>query len=209
MRKRKAGKNKGVEKEGLIIFIKNPEKGKVKTRLAAEVGEEKALQIYRSLLRKVRKLTGAYPVRRFLFYSRFIDRQDEWGEEGFHKHLQEGADLGIRMQQAFGIALQQVERAVIIGSDCPELSSDHLDEAFQALREKEVAIGPARDGGYYLLGLREPSPFLFEKMTWSTSQVFQETMERIKSRKKTVHVLPVLSDIDYASDWENYGRSLL
>jgi rSAM/selenodomain-associated transferase 1 len=198
-----------VEKEGLIIFIKNPEKGKVKTRLAAEVGEEKALQIYRSLLRKVRKLSGDYPVRRFLFYSRFIDRQDEWTEDLFQKHLQEGAGLGERMHNAFEIAFQQVERAVIIGSDCPELSSDHLDEAFQALRDKEVAIGPAQDGGYYLLGLKTPSPFLFEKMTWSTSQVFRETMERIKNRKKTVHVLPALSDIDYASDWEEYRRRLL
>jgi rSAM/selenodomain-associated transferase 1 len=194
-----------LEEEGLIIFIRNPEKGKVKTRLAAEVGEERALAIYQALLGHVRLVSKAFSCRRLLYYSHFVDREDEWSSRFFSKRQQRGKDLGDRMNQAFIETLKEAERAVIIGSDCPLLSTVHLQEAFSRLSEKDYVVGPAEDGGYYLLGMKEPSSFLFENMKWSTPDVCRQTLDRIRQKGKSVHILPTLSDVDYASDWEKYG----
>jgi len=189
----------------LIIFIKNPQLGKVKTRLAVSIGSDAALAVYHKLCQHTRQTVLGVEVERQLYYSDFIDRHDAWKEGQFVKHQQVGSDLGARMNQAFQDSLKQGNRAVIIGSDCPQLTADLLRDAFQALVEHPFVLGPAQDGGYYLLGMREPCPGLFHNMEWSTEKVTEMTLQRIHEQKKSCFLLPILSDIDTIEDWEKWG----
>lgn len=190
----------------ILILIKNPVKGKAKTRLAATVGEEEALRIYKELLAHTRRITTPLvDVHRYLLYSDFIDTVDEWSEELYEKHLQRGADLGERMNNGFHMALRKFKKSVIIGGDCPQLSMDLLEQAFEQLNHHDIVIGPAIDGGYYLLGMKEKHPYLFENMNWSTAEVAQTTIDRIKSKGLSYYTLPPLSDVDREEDWKKYG----
>jgi hypothetical protein len=194
----------------LLLFIKNPIPGKTKTRLAAEVGDEMALKMYHILTDYTREQAlGLKGVDRFLYYSNEITRGDSWQEDKFHKRLQHGGDLGDRMEAAFAAAFADGHRKVIIiGSDCPGITTDYLEEAFRSLDEVDIVIGPALDGGYTLLGMRHPMPALFQDMAWSTEEVLPETLARAKAAARTVHQLSPLSDVDYLEDWLSYGWSL-
>jgi len=189
----------------LLIFIKNAEKGKVKTRLAKTVGDEKALQIYEALLTHTLNVALAVSADRLLFYSNFIVENDAWNSADFQKYVQQGNDLGARMQHGFSEALQAHDKAIIIGSDCASLTSDIVQEAFAKLDDYPYVLGPAMDGGYYLLGMREYTPELFQDIAWSTDEVAATTLEKIKAIGKTCYHLPILSDIDYWEDWQKYG----
>ena len=192
----------------LLIFIKNPEKGKVKTRLARDLGDDKALQIYRALLAHTREVALSVSAERFLFYSEYVPESDDWPASGFDKRLQKGADLGERMYRAFVQVLERHERAVIIGSDCPQLQASIVEEAFARLEEFPVVLGPAEDGGYYLLGLHRPEPSLFHDISWSTESVLEQTLQRVAALGQEAFLLPRLSDVDRAADWERYGWEL-
>ena len=185
----------------LIIFIRNPVLGKVKTRLAREIGEEQALKIYKHLLDHTRSITTMLPVDKFVFYEDFINQADAWKMPSYQKKMQSGDSLGMRMENAFadlfGMGYQQV---MIIGSDCLELTSAHLLEAFDRLRQHEVVIGPALDGGYYLLGMTNLLPDIFRNKRWSTDQVFQDTLTDLQRLQIDYKLFPVLSDIDTKSD---------
>jgi len=193
------------KKRALITFIKNPVKGTVKTRLAADVGDDKALLIYRELMRHTREIARKIDAHRLLFYGSHIDNQDKWPADEFDKQVQPEGDLGKRMETAFRIALDQAESAIIIGSDCASLTPEIVNEAFQKLSETDVVLGPAMDGGYYLLGMKEVHGFLFRNMIWSTDQVFTETTRRLEKAGMRYETVATLSDIDYAEDWEKYG----
>jgi len=192
-------------KQALLTFIKNPEKGKVKTRLAKTVGEEKALAIYKALLAHTRKIALAITTDRFLFYSQHINPADNWSEKDFRKRVQANGDLGVKMQEAFRHVFQTHQKVVIIGSDCASLTPAIVQTAFEQLDQHDFVIGPALDGGYYLLGMNSFYPAVFEEITWSTATVLEETLTRIRSIQKSVYLLPALSDIDYEEDWEKYG----
>ena len=194
-----------IEDKTLILFIRNPEKGKVKTRLAKGVGEEKALRIYQALLEHTRRQALAVEARRLLFYADYVNRGDAWKEADFEKHLQEGEDLGARMQHSFEVALRQARSALIVGSDIAQLSARIIEDAFRQLQTHDFVVGPAKDGGYYLLGMKAPTPTLFQGIEWSTTTVFAETIAIIEGMGKTCALAPELSDIDYAEDWERYG----
>lgn len=191
--------------KALLIFIKNPELGKVKTRLAETLGDPKALKIYLSLLAYTRQVALKVSAERYLFYSRYVENQDEWSPLDFHKLTQEGEDLGVRMLNAFQLSLSRHQKAVIIGSDCATLTSDIIEDAFLKLDEVDCVIGPATDGGYYLLGMREVQPELFQQIPWSTENVRSLTIRRIKKSGRTYALLPELSDIDREEDWKKYG----
>ena len=198
-------------KNALLIFIKNPVKGRVKTRLARTVGDEKALEIYLELS----KITRMYAemlrdVQCYVFYSDHIDFTDDWRESHFIKRVQTGRDLGERMFHAFENVLKHHEKVCIIGSDCPTLTNKEMQQAFDALGAHDFVIGPSTDGGYYLLGMSNTATassendsvgYLFEEMPWSTARVFAETRERILQHEKTPAVLPELTDIDEEADW--------
>jgi len=190
--------------EGLIIFIKNPELGKCKTRLAATIGDEKALVVYKNLLKHTRKVSSEVDLNRYLFYAQNIDTNDEWSEAKFNKQLQHSGDLGQRMHDAFSLVLQHERKAIIIGSDCPEINAVVIQQAIIDLENYDYVIGPTYDGGYYLLGMKTPSNFLFENMTWSTDSVFDETVKRIKLEGKTYCILPKMSDLDYEEDLNKF-----
>ncbi|NNE27994.1 MAG: glycosyltransferase [Saprospiraceae bacterium] len=189
----------------LLIFIKNPELGKVKTRLAKDVGPAKALEIYNDLLEHTRNITVATNAHRILFYSSHIDLQDQWPSDIFEKRLQVQGDLGEKMVHAFQTGFQKAKKVVIIGSDCPQLSTNEIEKAFTTLDQKDVVIGPALDGGYYLLGMKSLQVNLFQGIPWSTEKVADLTLEKVLDSGKTCHLLKPLSDIDYLEDWQTFG----
>jgi rSAM/selenodomain-associated transferase 1 len=192
-----------VNKNALIILLRNPQLGCVKTRLAAKIGDEGALRVYNALLDYTRSLTCEINSSRLLFYSNFIDNNDSWDDRLFIKFLQEGNSFGARMCRAFKAALKEHDKAVIIGSDCIELTPDIIEDAFNKLNEFDIVIGPAKDGGYYLLGLKKVYPELFLNKEWSTSSVFDDTLADIKKLGVNYYLLPVLSDIDDFEDFKN------
>lgn len=199
----------------LIIFIKNPVKGHVKTRLAAAIGEEKAYDVYEELVRITREAVvgNGEPelkyLHRWVFYSKFIDDDDEWPIPLFHKFLQEGEGLGGKMESAFKKAFNSgARKVVIVGSDCAEITSQIIIDAYKALDDYDFVIGPANDGGYYLLGMKELHPDVFRDKTWSTWSVLSDTLESISRLKKTVHQLPELIDVDYEEDLEKVRHLL-
>jgi len=200
--------NLTMKEKALITFIKNPVKGTVKTRLAADVGDDKALLIYLELMQHTRKVAQQIDAHRLLYYGSHINEEDDWPMEEFDKYVQPDGDLGKRMQTAFRKALDKAEAAIIIGSDCASLTPGIVNEAFDKLATKDVVLGPALDGGYYLLGMKQTHDFLFRNMIWSTDQVFTETTRRIEKAGLSYDTVATLSDIDYAEDWEKYGWSI-
>lgn len=200
------------KKERLLIFIKNPKAGKVKTRLAATLGDEKALEVYKALTAYTQKITEEVDVNRQVWYSSFIDEADTWSEKHYEKKLQIGNDLGARMNNAFDEAFNQgCEKVVIIGSDCPGLTSNHINKAFSKLDDKDCVIGPSEDGGYYLLGLSKKLSELFINREWSTESVLEEAVDTLNFHEFSVELLEELNDIDNEEDLKksNFKSELL
>lgn len=193
-------------KNVLLIFIRNPELGKVKTRLARLAGDAEALRIYRILLDKTRRAALEADALRLLFYSESPPASgDDWPPEHFLKFRQTPGDLGVRMAAAFRQAFEAgAEKVLIVGSDCPELDGATLMLAFQALDGSDFVLGPSTDGGYYLLGMKRFEAVVFSGIAWSTSAVLEQTMERIKGTGNSCALLPELSDIDEWEDWTRY-----
>ncbi|WP_207428996.1 TIGR04282 family arsenosugar biosynthesis glycosyltransferase [Pedobacter sp. SYSU D00535] len=190
----------------LIIFVKNLQMGKVKTRLAATVGEEKAYAIYSYLLKYTYRTAERVNADKYVFYSDFIPEQDL---HRFSSQLQSGQDLGERMKNAFRQILDAgYKKAVIIGSDSLEITSKIVDQAFSALEESEVVIGPATDGGYYLLGMKFLHEELFEDIPWSSADVLKKTMRAVKLNGHTHTLLTELSDIDEEQDWLRFAANV-
>lgn len=181
-----------------MIFMKNPVKGKVKTRLASTIGDDKALEIYNILLHQTLTVTSEIQTcDKAIFYSDFIDENDLWSERTNQKYLQNGMDLGKRMKNAFDISFKNgYEKIIIIGTDCYDLSAEIIEEGFQKLNVNDVVIGPAADGGYYLIGMKYPHKQLFENIVWSTENVLADTLHILQQSQLTHHLLPVLTDID-------------
>lgn len=188
-----------MEKTALLIFQKNPELGKVKTRLAAGIGDLKALEIYRNLIQLTFQEAEKTGFDVLVFHSSFIPETD--GGFGFQAFLQKGKDLGERMENAFHeVFAMGFSKAIIIGTDCPELSTEILLEAESKLETNEVVIGPAEDGGYYLLGMSEFYPELFRSINWSTDSVFKNTIDRAEAKSLKTGLLIRLNDLDNEED---------
>lgn len=191
---------------GLLTFIKNPIKGKAKTRLAATVGDDEALRIYKELLKHTRQIATNIPVNRYLFYAFFIDKNDDWSNDDFQKFLQIDGGLGDKMKDGFQkVFADGNQKVIIIGSDCASLTPEIVLDAFQQLDNHDFVIGPADDGGYYLLGMNSFEPTVFDHVTWSTETVLSQTITNIKTLNKNHALLTVLSDIDYEEDWKKHG----
>lgn len=192
-------------KQALIIFARNPIRGKVKTRLAATMGEEKALSIYCTLLEHTVKITQQLFCDRYVFYADGISLNDHWLDNVYVKRNQADGDLGTRMHHAFDTLFQEsYDQIIIIGTDCFELTEDILQHAFTALQNYETVIGPSADGGYYLLGMRQFYPFLFEEKTWSSDTVYSSTIEQLEMHQISYKQLPILNDIDTEEDWKQH-----
>jgi uncharacterized protein len=186
-------------KNALIIFVRNPVLGKVKTRLAATIGNEKALQVYIHLLQHTKSITQNLLVAKFVFFSDEINDNDIW--KGYEKRSQSGNDLGERMENAFEeLFAAGYKNICIIGSDCYELTTEIIEEAFEKLNSIDVVIGAAKDGGYYLLGMNNATKKMFSNVEWSTAKVFTQTMQLITQQKLSCFVLTVLNDVDEEKD---------
>lgn len=193
-------------KSVLLIFTKNPELGKCKTRLASTLGDEKALSIYKQLLIHTKRFTELLEVEKNVYYSNVIPESDIWSTASFDKKLQSEGDLGNKMSSAFeNVFNNGYKKAVIIGSDCAEINEEDLEKAFKSLDTNDVVIGPALDGGYYLLGMRNYYPFLFEDKSWSTPHLINETLDDLIKHDKSFELLEKKSDIDYEEDLKRSG----
>lgn len=183
----------------MIIFVRNPILGKVKTRIAVTAGNEKALAVYKLLLLHTKEVADKLPCTKFVFYADYINSGDLWN--GYEKHLQMPGDLGSRMQQAFATVFAAGYRqACIIGSDCYELTTETIEQAFVSLDDNDAVIGPARDGGYYLLGLKKMMGEIFENKPWGSGSVYRDTTADFKKAGISYATLPVLNDVDRAED---------
>lgn len=186
----------------LIIFVRKPELGKVKTRLAATIGDENALKVYNDLLSHTCIITKGLSVDKYAFYSEQATGEDLWSKNGFHRKEQEGIELGKKMENAFeNLGNEGYEKIIIIGSDCFELEESLIREAFDQLDKNDVVIGPANDGGYYLLGMKKIYSFLFRNKKWSTDSVCNDTLQDIHEHNLSCYQLPVLTDVDTEEDY--------
>ena len=185
----------------LIIFVKNPELGKVKTRLAKTIGDEKALYIYKLLLEQTFQVTLPVMAEKKLYYSEFVQNMDQFNDLVYEKHIQSGDGLGNKMYHAIKHSFAEwADKVVLIGSDCFELNSGIIEEAFKALEESDYVLGPAKDGGYYLIGMKELNLEVFQNKEWSTENVLLDTLLDIKNQGKSHYILPTLSDVDVEED---------
>lgn len=183
----------------LLIFTRNPELGKCKTRLAATIGDTAALKAYKFLLGHTVKITKDLNVDKQVYYSEEIWENDIWPSSIFNKKSQTGIDLGERMQRAFQQGFETGhKKIVIIGSDMFDLSQTDLEEAFAKLDESDFVIGPAEDGGYYLLGMKKLDKNLFNDKTWGTSTVLKDTLANLENEK--IALLPIKNDVDLYED---------
>ncbi|MCI2230210.1 TIGR04282 family arsenosugar biosynthesis glycosyltransferase [Polaribacter sp. MSW13] len=187
----------------LLIFTRNPELGKVKTRLAKTVGNETAFNIYTFLLQKTRDVSLKVNSDKAVYYSVKIRTNDLWDDHIYQKHQQVGTDLGIRMLNAFKNGFDAgYEKVLIIGSDLYDLTSENIENAFHQLDFNDVVIGPAEDGGYYLLGMNHLHEKVFKNKDWGTETVRKDTLEDLKDKK--VLLLEELNDVDVFEDIEHH-----
>ena len=192
-------------KSALIIFTRNPELGKCKTRLAKSVGNEAALDIYKYLLKHTATISQNVNVDKFVFYSEEIKKEDLWNNAVFKKKLQQGIDLGQRMEHAFKQLFQsQYKKIIIIGSDLLDLKPADIETAFQILNKNDFVIGPAKDGGYYLLGMKRLQSKLFKNKKWGKYTVLNDTLKDIQN--STFVLLKELNDIDTFEDLKPYQQ---
>ncbi len=194
----------------LIILTKNPVLGKAKTRLASTIGAQKALEIYKLLLEKTRNEASKTKSDKVVYYSDFIDKTDLWSNNDFQKKLQPEGGLGHKISSAFkeGFAAGY-ENICIIGSDCYDLTSEHLESAFDLLETHQAVLGPAVDGGYYLLGLTKYTPELFTNKDWSTDSVASDTISDFQQLGMSYNLLVQLNDVDTEADLGNWANTVL
>lgn len=192
----------------LIIFYRNPKRGQVKTRLATSLGKDRALEIYKKLSLHTKNLTEPLLMDKIVFYSEAIDLMDIWPNATYLKALQEGHDLGEKMKNAFAGGFESGYSPIcIIGTDCYELTTRIIEQAFSLLQSSDTVIGPAVDGGYYLLGMRTLHEPLFRKKQWSTASVLFDTLRDFESMGLRYAKLQTLRDVDteedLPGDWKN------
>ncbi|GAC1696363.1 MAG: TIGR04282 family arsenosugar biosynthesis glycosyltransferase [Gemmatimonadaceae bacterium] len=195
----------------LVIFARAPESGRVKTRLAAGIGESAALAAYRALTERV--IDQLRPLLDTEIVVQYTPRGAEevmrgWLGDALRYEPQCDGDLGARMVGAITDRLiEGARRVVVVGVDCPDVDSAVIDDAFAALDGADVVFGPATDGGYYLVGVRGPTPEIFEGVPWSTPQTLTAALDRARAADLSVALLAERRDIDTAADWTAWPGS--
>ncbi len=191
----------------LILFIRNSIPGKVKTRLAQTIGNDKALDVYIRMLEHIRIETGLLPSDKAVYYSDFIETDDIFDAASYDKFLQMGSDQGEKMYNAFSDGFSRgYKKVVIVCSDCFELSHTHILEAFEALNDVPVVLGPTDEGGYYLLGADRFLPLLFKNKDWGQENVFLDSLIDLKKYKLGFRILETLSDLETFDDLKRSGK---
>ena len=193
-----------MHKNLIITFTRNPELGKVKSRLAKDIGEASALEVYKLLLEHTKNVLLQLDCDKAVYYSVKIRENDIWDSEIFSKHQQSGNDLGERMQNAFKNGFEKgYKNIIIVGSDLYDLDAEIINTAFKKLESHDNVIGPAVDVGYYLLGMKTLHPSVFKINNWGTQTVYKQTISKLNTN--SMYVLDTLNDIDYVEDLEPYN----
>ncbi|MBC6607831.1 TIGR04282 family arsenosugar biosynthesis glycosyltransferase [Hymenobacter sp. BT188] len=190
----------------MLIFARLPELGQVKTRLARSIGDDAALAVYRELLARTRAAADGFGGQKTVWLTQSTSLPltpeavaAQWPE--YNWQPQPPGDLGGKMQLAFTQAFTACAASVvIIGTDCPGLSTTLLSQAFELLATHDVVVGPAADGGYYLLGMNALHQDLFQNKAWSTASVLTDTLADVARLGLQVARLPTLHDVDTADD---------
>jgi rSAM/selenodomain-associated transferase 1 len=195
----------------LLFFMKSPEKGKVKSRLAGVIGDGLAVKLYKKfamqMLSTLQK--GDFPFHVCFYPEDALMGLKEWLGDQYRYIPQKGKNLGERMRNGFMEAFDMgFKRVVLIGSDIPDLPMEFIQEAFTFLKKSDVVIGPAYDGGYYLIGFKDNtfSPQIFEGITWGTKGVFDQTMKKLRRFRRVVYTLRYRRDIDTVEDLRNLSN---
>lgn len=189
----------------VILFARYPEEGRVMTRLSAEIGAGPAVALYRCFVKDMLDTLGGTGVP-FQVYVHPADMAEDFGRKfgpGLAVRPQEGEDLGARMANAFrGVFEEGYERAVLMGSDLPDLQAEIITGALGALSEKDAVLGPASDGGYYLIGFRRDTfhPGVFEGVQWGTAEVYEGTVRALGALGIEAHMLQSWHDVDTLGD---------
>lgn len=193
-------------RECLIIFTRYPEPGKTKTRLIPLLGAEGAARFQRQMteqtLAQVKELKAFRPLSVEVHFAGGNQQlmQDWLGSDIIYRQQSQG-DLGRRMALAFKESFSAgMTSVVIIGTDCPDLNAQLMVKAFHALEQNDLVLGPALDGGYYLIGLRRLIPELFTGISWSTAEVLEQTISIAERLMQAIAFLPLLNDIDRPED---------
>lgn len=172
----------------LIVFQKNPGTGKVKPRKGSTAAIEKNLETYQELIRHAHTVIRDTPADKFIFYSDFLEPADA---SYYNEEIQAGACLGERMRNAFNEVFRKgYRKAVIIGTGCRSVTADLINQSFTLLEKSDVVIGPTRNGGYYLLGMKELHLSLFQNKEWTGDTVLQDTLADLESQGLKYHLLP-------------------
>ncbi|MCZ8344533.1 MAG: TIGR04282 family arsenosugar biosynthesis glycosyltransferase [Leptospira sp.] len=187
--------------KAIILFSKKPKLGHVKTRIAKSLGDSKALAIHKELLEITLKMLQRVECKKYLFWDELSEESPEFLYHGFDIRSQKGKDLGERMENAFSDVIPFHDKVLILGTDCPCINAEILEEAFVSLDTSDLVLGPAADGGYYLLGKKVMNPMVFKDIQWSTDTVLADTIKTCKEQKLKFNLLRVLSDIDTEEDY--------
>ncbi len=189
------------DSQHLIVFTKNPVKGEVKTRLAKSIGDSNALVIHNALTQKTVEVLNTVKAFKSVYFSKEEERNSVWKNACQSVDVQKGKDLGARMFHAFQDSFYKgFEKTLIIGSDLWDLTLEDIEKGFKALDKNDLVIGPAKDGGYYLIGMKIPHKELFESIHWGGNQVLKDTLK--KCRDKKIKLLNEKNDIDLWEDLE-------
>ncbi len=192
-----------MEDHRLVIMAKAPELGKVKTRLAKTLGDEKALKVYEKLLNYTLREANCALWEACIHFSGTPTK--ELNTYDFSIAAQKGESLGERMENSFQTEFSDgADRIVMIGTDCAGLTLGHIERAFGMLKLHDLVLGPANDGGYYLIAMNEPHHEVLKNVPWSTEHVLEITKDLAEENHLSVGLLEELTDIDTEADLENY-----
>lgn len=198
--------------EQIIVFSRYPVPGTTKTRLARALGDLGAAEMQKKLtehtISQVRKFLQLEPIAVLVSYDGgSLEQIQEWLGPDFTYQDQGSGDLGQRMEKAFRTAFKQkYKRIVIIGTDCPGLQARHMTQAFESLRHNDLVLGPATDGGYYLIGLSRCETSLFKEVPWGTDTVLTKTLNLAKQNGLSIDLLEILSDVDRPEDLKHFNH---
>ncbi len=199
-----------MSKDLLVVFVKNLIPGNVKTRLAEGIGMDLAMEVYKELVSYTAEVSDKVKTEKAIYYSEYVERWDFFNDEKYQKHLQQGNDLGQKMLNAFYDAFENdYDKMVLVGSDIPDISKKIIEEAFKKLDDHDVVVGPAEDGGYYLIGMKNAYARLFEDKTYGHDQVCSELLESIEESGLKYGTVATLLDVDTEEDMKKAGIEIV
>jgi glycosyltransferase A (GT-A) superfamily protein (DUF2064 family) len=192
----------------LILFIRNAISGKLHPSVSRIAGEANALDAYMQMLGHLEAITSHLPFEKVVLYSDIVEAHDVFDPEVFSKEIQSGGTKGERLHDAFATAFKRgYSRVVLVMGECMEMGQAHITEAFESLIDAKVVVGPSEEGGYYLLGMRENCPQLFNGKDWHGEDVFLDTMLDLQSMKISYRLLDTLPEVAYHETHNKLSRT--